>query len=1340
MFLGELNEDPIDNGAQYHDKLNPKVWRGDSVDPKVRKHLLAIANKFIENLDTTIQVKDIVLTGSLANYNYTDYSDYDLHIVTDFSEEQCNELAEKFYNAKKTIWNNKHNIMIRGHEVEIYVEDVNNPPVSGGVYSLRTDKWIRKPEFDKPEFDRSQIKLKVKDLADRIERAIDPNQNSETLEKLIDKIGKLRKAGLQKSGEYGPENLAFKILRNQGILDKLRDEYNRRYDREQGLDEGIRDQLAGLALGAGVALGGASGAQAANFEKISVSPGQTLYGIARQMDTSVDAIKKANKLTSNNLKVGQTLIIPNQQTISKEKFNAINGQVKPVTGSALEKFIMQKAKSAGIRGIQLAAFLSQMSHETGGFKSFTEYGGKKYFNQYDIKYDRDKAIELGNMRPGDGYKYRGRGYVHLTGKYNYRDATKFLNRNGMPTINLVKNPEHAANPEIAALIAVWWWETRTQRKVKNWLDVRQVTKTINPSLNGLEDRQNKFKQYLAAMSEPIQTALNEKTENVVNYFAYGMLTDPRHIPGAKLIGKATLPNYEFKFARWANVIPKSGDSVEGVLWSIPENLLNSRLDKTEVVPELYIRKQLPVMHNGEKVVAWVYTMTPESIDNFKKELPERSYIKDLSTGYTKVGVDINQIRSGISKLRKEFNNTKELDEVAMNPGAYAQSMTQAAEQGVLVGLEFEVQIPKEAIEYLKNQKEILPKKPLEDLITQEKWIAAADYQRDNSPVTDMRTDVPRAWTRVPLETWSEIIKFNDQYMIDKIGSNSLIDYHKWLQVEALQDLKNYLERFKPRHKEIVLKTWNLSSEKAQSNTEASYIKFLKNNYIRLPNDLYSGLTRKVLPLANSPRNQLEWTLSRLFLNHADDIEIDVERALKELPVPAKEILKKLKDEEDYWNSRDDDYGYTSYDPKYKKAANNLSRVIQSLAGNVNVNVFDYYHEERKNLRDWYIEPDGSIDNPRGGTSCEIVTPPLAAGRAIEVVKNFVGLAKKIGLTTNDSTGLHINVSIPKNIDILKLIAFTGDNYVLELFNRQHNNYAASVLNIIKKEWDDSSAPHVNDPRIWLKRSAETATNDHSVSINAENSKYISFRHAGGDYLNNLESVVNVIGRFVRALIIASDPELYKNEYIKKLSTMINLRSDTTRQQLSPNLTWLKQRGWPVLRINSPGIREAYMLAHFYNDFKQLTGGLDRFKGSPNDRFWIPKNIDQINRLMRIANLSKEERWNRIKKQTDITDEVADKMQFNIDFWPVDYGLIKDLYADLLKHGQKSARDAAKKANKANAKVALPEEEEVQETIRKIGDDKWRLYSKDGKKNLGTFRSLEAAKKHEREVQYFKHKG
>lgn len=497
MNSTEFTSDPIGRGVKYSDTLHPRVWKDGKINSKVRERLLKIANYFIDNLDIpNFRVQDIVLTGSMANYNYTEFSDFDLHVITDYKNLQCDDVAEELYKAKKTVWNNKHNIKIFGHEVELYIEDVANPPISGAVYSILNDQWVRQPSYDKPEFDRNAVKSKVLDLIKRIEKVIDPNEDSESINKIIQKIGKMRKAGLQKNGEFGAENLAFKILRNQGVLDSLHKEYLRRFDKEASMNEGIRSKLAGLALGAGVALGG--GAQA-NVEKIQVTPGQTLYGIAQQMDTSVDAIKKANNLKGNNINVGQTLVIPSQEMVGKEKFGALDLKVAPVTGKPLEKFIMKKAKTAGIRGVQLAAFLSQMSHETGGFKRFTEYGGKSYFNQYDIRYDREKALELGNTKPGDGYKYRGRGYVHLTGKYNYRDATKFLNRNGMPTVNLVKNPELAANPEIAAVIAVWWWETRTQRKVNNWADVKQVTKTINPSLNGLEDRQNKFKQYLIAM-------------------------------------------------------------------------------------------------------------------------------------------------------------------------------------------------------------------------------------------------------------------------------------------------------------------------------------------------------------------------------------------------------------------------------------------------------------------------------------------------------------------------------------------------------------------------------------------------------------------------------------------------------------------------------------------------------------------------------------------------------------------------------------------------------------------------------------------------------------------------
>ena len=159
--------------AAYHDELCPAAWNGTEIKPEVRTRLVEIANIFVQYLDVQgFEVYDIVLVGSLVNYNWTEFSDFDLHVVTDYRDLRCDDLAEAFYRAKKTIWNNEHDITIYNHEVELYVEDVNEPPVSGGLFSILHNKWIKTPDHKNPNINDTAIVRKVHELEDQIERAI----------------------------------------------------------------------------------------------------------------------------------------------------------------------------------------------------------------------------------------------------------------------------------------------------------------------------------------------------------------------------------------------------------------------------------------------------------------------------------------------------------------------------------------------------------------------------------------------------------------------------------------------------------------------------------------------------------------------------------------------------------------------------------------------------------------------------------------------------------------------------------------------------------------------------------------------------------------------------------------------------------------------------------------------------------------------------------------------------------------------------------------------------------------------------------------------------------------
>jgi hypothetical protein len=217
----------------YNKTLSPVAWSDDELKLPVKVALLKAAKFFVKYLDIpNFRVIDVVLTGSMANYNYTKFSDFDLHIVTSYKDLNCDDLAEAFYRAKKSIWNDKHDITIGGHEVELYVEDVEQPPVSAGMYSLLQDRWIKRPDYSPPSIDDRAVNLKVADLVKQIDVAVDRADDPEDIYRITDKLRRMRRTGLDTTGEFGVENLTFKVLRNLGYLDKLDQEYRRQQDQD----------------------------------------------------------------------------------------------------------------------------------------------------------------------------------------------------------------------------------------------------------------------------------------------------------------------------------------------------------------------------------------------------------------------------------------------------------------------------------------------------------------------------------------------------------------------------------------------------------------------------------------------------------------------------------------------------------------------------------------------------------------------------------------------------------------------------------------------------------------------------------------------------------------------------------------------------------------------------------------------------------------------------------------------------------------------------------------------------------------------------------------------------
>ena len=230
MNLKELDSFKISDAITFHDKLNPKLFSGSKLRSEVSNQLKLIAEDFLEELGVSnLDVVDMTISGSNAAYSYTPHSDLDLHILVDMGNLPNDEVYKELFNAKKNIYNDNHNIKIHGVPVELYVQDAREPVISLGEYSIEKDEWLRLPTKRRANFDQTATKSKYEKLLGLIELGLQSDDIGR-VSNILKKIKQYRQAGLDKGGEFGPENLAYKALRSQGLITKLYDLRDKLHD------------------------------------------------------------------------------------------------------------------------------------------------------------------------------------------------------------------------------------------------------------------------------------------------------------------------------------------------------------------------------------------------------------------------------------------------------------------------------------------------------------------------------------------------------------------------------------------------------------------------------------------------------------------------------------------------------------------------------------------------------------------------------------------------------------------------------------------------------------------------------------------------------------------------------------------------------------------------------------------------------------------------------------------------------------------------------------------------------------------------------------------------------
>jgi hypothetical protein len=520
-------------------------------------------------------------------------------------------------------------------------------------------------------------------------------------------------------------------------------------------------------------------------------------------------------------------------------------------------------------------------------------------------------------------------------------------------------------------------------------------------------------------------------------------------------------------------------------------------------------------------------------------------------------------------------------EIPMNPGAYMASLSQAEQLGIMVGFEFEICCkPKIAKAWHKSTEH---KKPsfIEKSVHR--------YWYKNLSFSDISDTFDSDGSWLKNKTWYGYCWYK------------LTDYFQ-------PELKNFFGKFKGDLKKEFSKAVE-GSALVGSGKDIAGLSVIRNYKTFLSKE-------SIREFENLGGKEFVEEISEVFNNVPVDLIKDIFTTLNfknaktslELYIPEddyrgkvnfaarfikdEKLAEKIDDEEyeseDLWDDHNN-YGYFR---------NPIAQAVRSGLG-VNVEVFVEYHQKRKKWDRWYVEPDNSVeaDEPGDGIA-EIVSPPIPANQALAVLDQFYDVAKANGFYSNSSTGLHINVSLPTDTDILKLALLVGENFVLKTFDREDSEYAMSVLAELQgggKADDDyfskiQKARTFNNKEKYLRAMTKGIMGAHCSSMTiGPKGKYISFRGVGNSYLQNQKQVKEALGRFIRAMTIASDPTEYRKEYIIKLTKLLERFKPEPEMKFQASMNGLMAKVFVQYNTDPNGA-------------PQVEGSMDAWKKKTQERY------------------------------------------------------------------------------------------------------------------------------------------
>jgi len=1119
MNISELDSYDLGDAVKFNDELNPKIWDdNERMRPEVREQLLRIADDFREFLGINVEVKDITVSGSNAAYTYTPHSDIDLHLVVDLPKADANAVYRELFDAKKYAYNDMHDIKIGGSDVELYVQDANKTHHSQGIYSIQNDDWVSVPKRRRPDVDDISVRSKFEDLGHRIESAI----ASDDLVKITDMAEKLRdyrQAGLDAHGEFGAENLAFKILRTQGLIEKLYAARNRAKDELLSLDERKRKKKKrsvkygyGAYWYPGTAYAGQD--HPAGTEGGDGGGGDGGESLREGAPDTQQILQDFVEFAVEDLGIQQMPAIKlrrdPQWPVVNRTFGRYNDDAETLEVAWGQRHIMDVLRTVA----------HELTHK----------------HQHERETVPDDAGETGSEFENEANARAGilmRDYAALHPEYF--------------TAGQAQDLEEGASGYIP-----------TKAQAKDPRFSMALTQDIRPGQIGKEA--NKLKLKTDSQGRPQTARANGLFETLMA--EYALVKEGIQAPVAKdrdqqqylkfVLGKIrlgrVLNRQEQEFLKMYNlkqqvaeyaVTPDRDDDTQGPDYI--EQLANRWWNAADPVKQ-------------ERIAAVLRTFG-YAISQVESE-DDAVQLTDIKSGHTYfISAD---------DFDPDLFESVELDEVKMSPSALEKFATSDAAKGIRAGFEAEL-----IFRDTQGSSDDIDPEPNYDADERAYSIAQVVEFFENDEYGYGLTDRERNRLEERLDeaymTWRD----------DQITSDFRNDAEDLIRDVLLEEtpmserINVYLTDSMQRSDEEADRIIAAGVDAPKFTTSKDQAAYAAENpdyaaYLEAADAADAELDESVEYSVKEQDGYWDEALDDYRDNYSgDDDSFFSDIGLRWMSDVANEYGLD-------WPVWDLDNQRNEGSRSWEDIGNELAQVID-----MPVVVSDNYHSTRRRPGQWILEPDSSLspDDQSEEAGLEIVSPPLPLLTAIEKLKQVTDWANDPrggNAYTNSTTGLHMGVSLPTmksedttddiGIDYVKLILFMGDKYVLDQFGRTANTYTASALDKFRQNIKGKKSDPAGVVELLRHGLTELAYRELQKGVGTSKytsahiqNGYIEFRSPGGDWLAKSDEEIGILEntmlRFARAMAIAGDPSAERQEYAKKLYKLVTADNPEYADQL-----------------------------------------------------------------------------------------------------------------------------------------------------------------------------------------------